>query len=97
MTPLGTLIRSARESATPTLAELGERAGRGGGQVKQGISAAELADRINASRAPHETRIAPSHIYRAEGAGDGPRGPMLAAICDALGLDVELVPVKERV
>lgn len=90
MTPLGTLIREARENAQPTPEELAARAGRGGAKVARGISAAELAARINAVRAPHEATMLPAAIHHAE--KTGPREPTLAAICDALGLDVVLVP-----
>lgn len=90
MTPLGDLIRSARLSAAPTQLELEARANRGGQQPESGISAAELADRINAGRAPHESTMARSSILRAE--KRGPAESTLAAIVDALGLDVVLVP-----
>lgn len=64
--------------------------------MARGISAAELAARINAPRAPHEATMTAPMIYRAERVG--PREPMLAAILDALGLDMVVVDVmKERV
>ncbi len=93
VTPLSSLVRAAREAATPTSAELQARATRPGPAVVSGLSHAELAARCNAvlERRGKRATVHRESLVRVERVG--PREPLLGLICDALGLDVQLVAV----
>lgn len=89
MTPLANLIAIARHAAQPTAEERRARADRSISGSTAGITQEELAARC---RARGHVCVLRETIARAERVG--PREPTLAAICDALGLDVALVKRK---
>jgi hypothetical protein len=91
VTPLADLIAVARQAAQPTVEERRARASRRATAVTQGITQEELATRC---RALGHHSVIRETIARAERVG--PREPTLAAICDALGLDVALVKRKAQ-
>jgi uncharacterized protein YmfQ (DUF2313 family) len=95
VTPFRTLLRAARLAAVPTPAERAARRGRGDPNPdRRGLTLEEVAARCRA--AGHST-LDRASLNRAElGYRGGVSEALFAAVADALGVDVRLVPARAR-